>query len=114
MDSDTAVAALAALGHGLRLDIWRMLEPLGSTGLPAGTISARLGVVPSSLSFHLHQMIEGRILVQRRSSRQIIYAVNSGIIESLRIFLENAGHELNGPAPNGLLARQTGDVFDQR
>lgn len=114
MDSDTAVAALAALGHGLRLDIWRMLAPLGPIGLPAGTISARLGVAPSSLSFHLHQMIKGRILVQRRSSRQIIYAVNRGVIESLRNFLSDAGHELNGAPPSGLLARQLGDVFDQR
>jgi ArsR family transcriptional regulator, arsenate/arsenite/antimonite-responsive transcriptional repressor len=91
MEIGTAVAALAALGHALRLDVWRLLLPYGSDGLSAGAISAQLAVAPSSLSFHLQQMIHGRVLVQRRSSRLIIYAVNGEIMASLRDFLANAG-----------------------
>jgi ArsR family transcriptional regulator len=87
MDSEQAVAALAALGNGLRLEIWRMLLPYGSIGLPAGLIAARLAVPPSSLSFHLQQLTHGKVLLQRRSSRQIIYAVNNGAIDRLWDFL---------------------------
>jgi ArsR family transcriptional regulator len=93
MDAGIAVAALAALGHALRLEVWRMLVPHGPLGLPAGAISAQLAVPPSSLSFHLQQMTQGRVLVQRRSSRQIIYAVNGEIIDALCDLLANPSGE---------------------
>lgn len=98
----------------MRLGVWRILVPYGQRGLPAGAISARLEVVPSSLSFHLQQMTHGGVLVQRRSSRQIIYAVNSKIIDSLRDFLANPGVEVNCLAPAALPDRQAGDILGER
>jgi ArsR family transcriptional regulator len=77
------IAVLAALGNGFRLNLWRLLLPFGSDGLPAGTIAARMRIVPSSLSFHLRQMTHAGVLVQRRTSRQIIYAVNQDIIDAV-------------------------------
>jgi ArsR family transcriptional regulator len=112
VDSSAAAAALAALGHRLRLEVWRMLVPYGSLGLSAGAIAARLEIAPSSLSFHLQQMAHGRVLVQRRSSRQIIYAVNDEIIEALWSFL-GAG-ELIQLSPAALAVRQAGDIFSER
>jgi ArsR family transcriptional regulator len=112
MDCVTAAAALAALGHNLRLEVWRMLAPCGPMGLPAGTIAGRLAIAPSSLSFHLQQMTQGRILVQRRSSRQIIYAVNNETIVALWDFL--AGRELIQLAPAMLPVRQLGDIVSER
>jgi ArsR family transcriptional regulator len=64
-----------------------MLVPLGTRGLSAGAISAQMSVLPSSLSFHLRQMTQAGVLVQRRSSRQIIYAVNQDIIVGLTALL---------------------------
>jgi ArsR family transcriptional regulator len=82
--SDTqAILVLAALGHGLRFSLWRLLAPYGSKGLPAGVIAARMEVLPSSLSFHLRQMTQAGLLIQRRSSRQIIYAVDQHAIDGL-------------------------------
>ena len=87
MSEPQAVVVLAALGHELRFSLWRLLAPYGSRGLPAGTIAARMSVLPSSLSFHLRGMTQAGVLIQRRSSRQIIYAVNhdviNGLVESL-------------------------------
>ena len=97
MNSEEAVAALAALGHSLRLEIWRMLLPYGSIGLSAGLIAARLVIPPSSLSFHLQQMTHAKVLLQRRSSRQIIYAVNDGAVDRLWDFL-NRGEGFPIPA----------------
>lgn len=78
--TDTQIAAvMAALGHTIRLQLWRMLMPFGKQGLPAGAIAARMSILPSSLSFHLRQMTQAGVLSQRRSSRQIIYAVNLDI-----------------------------------
>jgi ArsR family transcriptional regulator len=87
MSEAQLVAVLAALGHGLRLKLWRMLLPVGNHGLSAGTIAARMSVLPSSLSFHLRQMTQAGVLVQRRSSRQIIYAVNQDIIDGLVVLM---------------------------
>ena len=103
-----ASAALAALGHNLRLEVWRILVPHGSIGLPAGAIAERLAVAPSSLSFHLQQMTQGRVLVHRRSSRQIIYAVNAEVIAALRDFLATGRSVHLSPA---LTARQTSNVI---
>jgi len=89
MSEPQAVVVLAALGHELRFALWRLLAPYGLRGLPAGTIAARMSVLPSSLSFHLREMTQAGILVQRRSSRQMIYAVNHDVIDRLVAFLSD-------------------------
>lgn len=109
MDSLSAVAALAALGHSLRLEVWRMLLPYGPSGLTAGLIAARLTVAPSSLSFHLQQMTQGRVLIQRRSSRHIIYAVNNEVVDSLCEFLVRG--VMIQIVPGSLAAGQSGDIL---
>jgi ArsR family transcriptional regulator len=87
MSDQRAIVVLAALGHGLRLSLWRLLKPYGRDGLSAGAIAARMNVLPSSLSFHLRQMTQARLLIQRRSSRQIIYAADQDAMDDLVAFL---------------------------
>ena len=111
MDPVSAVAALVALGHSLRLEVWRMLLPHGPLGLTAGSIAERLSVAPSSLSFHLQQMTQGRVLIQRRSSRHIIYAVNNEVVDALCDFLL-AGVMVQ-IVPGSLAAGQAGDVVGE-
>ena len=74
MDNRDAIAALGALAQETRLDLFRLLVTTGPHGLPAGAIAERLGVVPSSLSFHLAQLAHSGLIVQRRSGRQLIYS----------------------------------------
>jgi DNA-binding transcriptional ArsR family regulator len=83
LDDTQIVAVLTALGHQARLKLWRLLLPYGEAGMPAGTIAARMSIVPSSLSFHLRLMTQAGILIQRRSSRHIIYAVNTDLVFGL-------------------------------
>ena len=52
MKTPAAVAALGALAHEHRLSIFRLLIARGPEGLPAGRIAERMGLVPSSLTFH--------------------------------------------------------------
>jgi ArsR family transcriptional regulator len=109
MNTDKAVAILAALANHVRVDVWRLLLPHGSLGLSAGTIAAQLAVAPSSLSFHLLQMTQGRVLVQRRFSRQVIYAINEEVVALLFGFLTGAD-TLQQPAA-ALFVRQIDDVI---
>ena len=57
MNEKRAIAALAALAQETRLALYRLLVTAGPAGLAAGVIAERLGVQPSSLSFHLAQLV---------------------------------------------------------
>ena len=87
MDTKHAVEALAALAHEHRLAIYRMLVEQGPDGLPAGVIAERLGMPPSSLTFHLQHLLRAGLVTQRRLSRQLIYAADFTAMNSLVAFL---------------------------
>jgi DNA-binding transcriptional ArsR family regulator len=55
--------------------------------LPAGVIAERLGVLPSSLSFHLQQLVHAGLITQRRLSRQLIYSAEYGTMNALLAYL---------------------------
>src|SRR5437899_12925930 len=87
MDQQRAIAALGALAQETRLELFRLLVARGPEGLPAGVIAERLGVPPSSLSFHLQQLVHAGLLTQRRLGRQIIYAASYEAMNGLMAYL---------------------------
>src|SRR5438270_7250943 len=87
MDQNKAVASLGALAQDTRLGLFRLLVTAGAAGLPAGTIAERLGVAPSSLSFHLHQLLHAGLVTQRRLGRQLIYAAEYNAMNELLAYL---------------------------
>jgi ArsR family transcriptional regulator len=87
MDQKHAIAALAALAHETRLELFRLLVTCGPEGLPAGVIAERVGVQPSSLSFHLQHLTHAGLITQRRLSRQLIYSAEYGAMNALLTYL---------------------------
>ena len=87
MDQHDAVTALGALAQETRLALFRLLVARGPKGLPAGAIGERLGVAPSSLSFHLQQLLHARLVTQRRIGRQLIYAAEYDAMNELLLYL---------------------------
>ena len=87
MDRKRAIAALGALAQETRLDLFRLLVTCGPAGLPAGVIAERLGVQPSSLSFHLAQLTHAGLITQRRSSRQLIYTTDFAAMNAVVAYL---------------------------
>ena len=83
MNTPDALAALAALAHEHRLRIFRLLVEKGPEGLPAGQIAERIGLVPSSLTFHLQHLVRAGLLSQRRVGRQLFYATDFGVMNEL-------------------------------
>ena len=83
MDAEQALGALGALAHETRLSVFRMLVERGPDGLPAGTIAERLGLPPSSLTFHLHHLMRAGLITQRRLSRQLFYATDFAVMNGL-------------------------------
>ncbi len=64
------------MAHEHRLTVCRLLVESGPDGLAAGVIAERLGVPPSSLSFHLQHLKRAGLVTQRRLNRQVIYAAD--------------------------------------
>ena len=87
MDAPTAVNALGALAHDTRLALFRMLVERGPDGLAAGVIAERLGIPPSSLTFHIQHLHRAGLLSQRRVGRQLIYAADFAAMNGLIGFL---------------------------
>jgi ArsR family transcriptional regulator, arsenate/arsenite/antimonite-responsive transcriptional repressor len=87
MDQKRAIAALGALAQETRLELFRLLVTCGPEGLPAGVIAEKLAVMPSSLSFHLQQLVHAGLITQRRLSRQLIYSAEYGTMNELMAYL---------------------------
>ncbi len=87
MDSAQAIQALGALAHETRLAVFRLLVEAGPAGLAAGAIAERLGIPPSSLTFHVQHLHRAGLLTQRRASRRLIYAADFGGMTAVVGFL---------------------------
>jgi ArsR family transcriptional regulator, arsenate/arsenite/antimonite-responsive transcriptional repressor len=97
METPFVVAALGALAHEHRLAIYRLLVERGPTGLSAGAIGERVGLLPSSLTFHLQNLQRAGLITQQRSSRQLIYSAEYGAMSGLISYLtENCDSKRGG------------------
>jgi DNA-binding transcriptional ArsR family regulator len=83
MKTVDVIGALGALAHEYRLAIYRLLVERGPEGLPAGTIGEKMGLVPSSLTFHLQALQRAGLITQLRVSRQLIYRADYGVMNEL-------------------------------
>ncbi len=87
MKTEEVVGALGALAHEHRLAIFRLLVERGPDGLAAGQISERVGLVPSSLTFHLQNLQHAGLINQQRESRQLIYSADFDAMNGLVAYL---------------------------
>ena len=83
MRTDDVIGALGALAHEYRLAIYRLLVERGPEGLAAGAIGERVGLLPSSLTFHLQALQRARLIRQVRVSRQLIYSADYDAMNGL-------------------------------
>jgi len=87
VQSDQVIRALGALAQEHRLAAFRLLIQAGAEGIPAGVLAERIGVPPSSMSFHLAQLANAGLVSQRRESRSIIYAADYAAMGGLMAYL---------------------------
>lgn len=87
MEKIEVISALAALAQETRLDVFRRLVRAGEEGMPAGALSEELSIAPATLSFHLKELRNARLLIREREGRSIRYAPDFGVIGSLVAYL---------------------------
>ncbi len=83
MKTPRVIDALGALAHEYRLAIYRLLVERGPEGLAAGAIGSRIGLGPSSLTFHLQALQRAGLITAVRASRQLIYSADFGAMKGL-------------------------------
>jgi ArsR family transcriptional regulator, arsenate/arsenite/antimonite-responsive transcriptional repressor len=87
MEKQHALAALSALAHETRLDVFRLLVRAGPRGLAAGAIAEALGIPAATLSFHLKELKNARVARCRREGRSLIYGPDFAVMNDLLAFL---------------------------
>ncbi len=82
-----AVGALAALAQETRLAIFRLLIEHAVDGLTPGAIASRLELAPATLSFHLKELANAGLLIDRREGRFIWYRPDLAAMNGLMAYL---------------------------
>ncbi len=87
MTPQHALAALAALGQHIRLDVFQMLMRLEPKGMPAGMIAEKIGCPANTLSTHLAILARCGLVGGTRDGKSIIYRANVEGLKALISYL---------------------------
>jgi DNA-binding transcriptional ArsR family regulator len=87
METSSAVAALSALAHPGRLEVYRLLVRAGEPGMAAGEIARAAGSLPNTLSANLNILSGAGLVRSRREGRSIIYTAGYDRMRDLLGFL---------------------------
>lgn len=87
METDDALAGLAALAQASRLAIFRLLVQHAPDGLSAGVIAETLGLPPATLSFHLKELHRAGLVKQRQDGRFLWYSADVAAMNDLVRYL---------------------------
>lgn len=83
METTQVLAALSAIAQESRLAIFRLLVQIGPGGMAATRIAEQLDIAPSSLSFHLKELVHAGLLTSRSEGRFVIYAADVAVMNGL-------------------------------
>lgn len=87
METKHVVRALSALAQESRLAVFRLLVQAGPAGMAAGQIAERLGIAPSSLSFHMKELVHAELVTVLQQGRFMIYSANYPAMNAVLAFL---------------------------
>ncbi|MFM1958742.1 MAG: hypothetical protein RL588_259 [Pseudomonadota bacterium] len=87
MPPSNAIAALSALAHPGRLEVFRRLVRAGPGGLAAGEIARATGSLPNTLSSNLAILNAAGLTRSRRDGRSIVYSADFGAMRGLLAYL---------------------------
>src|SRR5579871_6594067 len=87
MAPQDAVAALSALAHPGRLEVFRLLIRAGPDGMAAGEIARATGSLANTLSANLNVLAGAALVTSRRDGRSIIYTAGYDAMRGLLAFL---------------------------
>lgn len=87
MNEPDVIKSLAALAQSHRLQIFRSLVVQGQEGLMPAQMAQSLGMPANTLSFHLKELMNAKLVSQERVGRHLIYRAQFEHMNSLLSFL---------------------------
>jgi len=87
MQTDNALAVLAALSHSTRLSTFRLLVKHEPEGLSTGQLVDESGLTQSTFSTHLAVLAKAGLVTSEKRGRQQIQRVNIDTLRGLMTFL---------------------------
>ena len=87
MDTETVIAALAALAQNTRLETFRLLVRKEPDGVPAGEIARLMAVPQNTMSAHLAVLARAGLVRGEQRSRSIVYRADLERVSALTLFL---------------------------
>ncbi len=87
MDTEIALAALAALAHPTRLATFRLLVRHEPEGLSTGQLVDASGLMQSTFSTHLAVLAKADLVIAEKRGRQMIQRANIDALRALMLFL---------------------------
>lgn len=86
-DPELLAQRFAALGHGARLRVLRLLLAAHPGGLVVGELQAELGIPASTLSHHLDALRHQGLVEQEREGRFLRYRAGTDSLSEILDFL---------------------------
>ena len=87
MNERDAVRALSALAQDARLRIYRAVVGMGPAGITPGALAVTLGIPPSTVSFHVKELLHAGLVTQERDGRHLIYRPSIETMNALLAYL---------------------------
>ena len=87
MGESEVIGALAALAHPARLRTFRALVVAGAEGLTPSVLQEQLAIPPTTLSFHLKELVGAGLATSERASRNLVYRAEFSKMDSLLGYL---------------------------
>ncbi|MEI4506113.1 metalloregulator ArsR/SmtB family transcription factor [Sphingopyxis sp. CCNWLW253] len=87
MQTDSALAILAALAHPTRLDAFRLLVKHEPEGLSTGQLVEASALTQSTFSTHLAVLAKAGLVISEKRGRQIIQRADIDALRGLMLFL---------------------------
>ena len=79
--------SFSALGHDVRLSIFRLLVKAGEHGLRISDIGDQLNIAPSTLVHHLSSLVNAGLILQEKKGREVLNGVDYLAMNNLIEFL---------------------------
>ena len=87
MKHEQVARRLAELGHHTRLTICRLLIKAGGDGMAVSEIQAELDIPGSTLSHHLHRLMQVDLVRQQREGRVLRCTANYQVVQGVVNYL---------------------------
>jgi ArsR family transcriptional regulator len=87
IDETRACNAFSALGHPVRLQLYRLLIRANPKGARVSDIGAHLGINGATLTHHLSTLVQAGLVTQQRTGREIINRADMGTMQQISDFM---------------------------